>query len=160
MTHDLLDTSRQRGMFVGALFSLVLGTGVLGGCDDHSPISVPSGAHEIHATVNADTLRLAPTSVRAGDVYLVLDIPDTDVIFVGSMAAANARPGPLSDADLDRVAHGDTFHTSQISGWGKVGRFVLTPGKYAFVTDAPETLAARSGGVIPPESMAVLTVLP
>ncbi len=165
MTHDLLDNSRQRRMFIGALLSLVLGPGVLGGCS-HSPITVPSGGQEVHVTVNGDTVRLEPTSVRAGDIYLVLEIPDTDVTLVESMAAADAPPGPLSDADLDRVAHGDTFHTSQTSGFpsgephGNVSLLVLTPGKYAFVADAPEMLAARSGGVIPPEFMAVLTVLP
>ena len=122
MTHDLLDTSRQRRMFVGALLLLVLGTGVLGGCSHHSPITVPSGGQEVHVTVNGDAVRLEPTSVRAGDIYLVLDIPDTDVTLVESMAAADATPGPLSDADLDRVAHGDTFHTSQTSGFPSGGR--------------------------------------
>ena len=91
MTHDLLDNSRQRSMFVGALFTLALATGVLGGCS-HGPISVPSGSQEVHVTINGDTVRLEPTTARAGDIYVVLDTPDTNLTLVGSMQQSRGRP--------------------------------------------------------------------
>ena len=165
MTYELPDHSRRRLMLVGALVSLILGAGVLAGCF-HSPITVPPGGQEVHVTVDGDTVRLEPTSVRAGDVYLVLDVPDLQVTLVGGSAPAAPTAGPLSDADLDRDGYGDTFDTLQTGGFpsgapphGNVSQSCRR-GKYAFVADAPEALAARSGGVIRPESMAVLTVLP
>jgi len=138
--------------------------GVPGGCEP-GPVTVPPGAQEVHVAVNGDTVRLEPATVRAGDVYLVQN-PGTSVILVERKAAPEETPGPLSDEELDRVAHGDTFHTAITGGFadgpphGYVSKLVLAPGKYAFLADNPESLAARSGGVIPPESMAVLDVLP
>jgi hypothetical protein len=129
------------------------------------PISVPPGGQEVHALVVGDTVRLEPTTVRAGDVYLVLDNPTTNVVLI-ERSDAPGESGPLTDADLDRLAHGDTGHMKITGGfangepYGNVSRLELVSGRYAFLADAPELLAARFGGVIPPESLAVLSVLP
>jgi hypothetical protein len=147
-----------------ALCLPLLVAGVLAGCS--GPITVPPGGQEVHAIVSGDTVRLQPATVRAGEVYLVLDIPGTNVVLVQTMAEAEGSPGPLSDDALDRVARGDTFHTMITGGfangepYGNVSRLVLPAGRYAFLADDPTTLAARSGGVIPPGSLAVLQVLP
>lgn len=125
------------------------------------PITVPVGGQEVHAAVNGDTVHLTPTTVHAGDVYLVLDNPMTDVVLVELSSATGESPGPLSDDDLDRIVHGDEQYTSQTSGfanseqYGNVSRLVLAPGKYLF-----RVCDAVPGGRIPPQCMAVLQVLP
>ena len=150
--------------FSGVVFPLLLTT-MLAGCWP-SPITVPAGGQEVHVVVEGDKVHLEPTTVRSGDVYLILDNPGTNVVLVQRKTAPEETPGPLTDEELDRIAHGDSFHTSQTSGfangepYGNVSKLVLSPGKHAFLADAPELLAERSGGVIPPESMAVLQVLP
>ncbi len=141
----------------------LLFVGILTGCG-HDPITVPSGAQVVHVAVSGDTVRLQPATVRSGDVYLVIDNPGTYVTLVEQSSTPDESPGPLNDAELDRVAHGDTFHTS-ISGFsngelGNVAKLAVVPGNYAFLTDDPTALAERSGGVVPPQSMAVLRVEP
>lgn len=148
--------------FGGVVLPLLV-AGMLAGCG-HDPITVPRGAQEVHVVVNGDMVDLQPSTVRAGDVYLVIDNPGTSVTLVERKATPDESPGPLSDAELDRVAHGDTFHTA-ISGFengrfGNVGKLVVAPGSYVFVTGDPTVLAEKSGGVIPPGSLGVLRVLP
>ena len=150
-------------MWPAALLA-VLVAGALTGCD--GGVAVPRGGHALHVTVTGDDVHLEPATMPAGDIYLVLDTPGTDVTLVEAKASADATPGPLTDDDLDRVRHGDTFHTSLTGGFanggphGNVTKLTLTPGTYAFVADAPEALAGRSGGVIPPGAIAVLQALP
>jgi hypothetical protein len=146
-----------------AVVAPLLVVGILTGCG-HDSITVPSGAQVVHVTMNGDTVRLEPATVRAGDVYIVIDNPGTNVTLVERKSTPDESPGPLNDAELDRVAHGDTFHTS-ISGFsngefGNVAKLVVAPGRYAFLTDDPTALAEKSGGVVPPQSMAVLRVDP
>ena len=125
------------------------------------PIAVPPGGQEVHAAVNGDTLLLTPSTVHAGEVYLVLDNPMTDVVLVERSDATGGTPGPLSDDELDRIIHGDDQHTSQTSGFANseqhwnVSKLVLAPGKYLF-----RVCDAVPGGRIPPECMAVLQVVP
>ena len=117
-------------------------------------------------------MRLDPATVRAGDVYVVLDTPGSSVGFASRQDSAEATPGPLkSDDDLARLALGDTQWTA-ISGfanvgcsadqraedWGLMGycgnvfKVKRTPGKYAFFIGDLE----GSG----PHSVAVLEVRP
>jgi hypothetical protein len=114
--------------------------------------------------VSGDMVDQQPSTVRAGDVYLVIDNPGTSVTLVERKSTPDESRGPLTDAELDRVARGDTFHTA-ISGFengefGNVGKLVVAPGSYVFVTGDPTALAERSGGVIRQQSLAVLRVLP
>lgn len=118
--------------------------------------------------ITASAVRLDPATVPAGDVYVVLDAPlDGSIVFVQHSDAPES-PGPLSDDDLVRLAHGDTQGTSiggmgggcsaaqraedrgQQGPCGNVMKLVLRAGKYAILSDTPE--------VLPP--MAVLEVLP
>ncbi len=126
--------------------------------------------------VTESGVRLDPASVRAGDIYVVLDTPGSGVGFAQRQRGpAPETPGPLTDEDLDRLARGDTGGTN-IGGFsdsgcsaeqraedrglqgycGNVFKVILTPGKYAFFT------GNLDGG--PPgdysQSIAVLEVLP
>lgn len=129
------------------------------------PITVPEGAQEVHVVVHGDSVSLTPLMVRAGDVYFVLDVPGSSVDLVEPATAAAESPSPFTNDDLDRIRHGDSFLTS-MGGladsvpYGNVRKQVMTAGRYVFIADAPEALAERWGGTIPPEAMAVLTVLP
>jgi hypothetical protein len=142
----------------------ILVAGLVAGCGHH-PITVPPGAQDVHVMVNGDMVDLQPATVRAGDVYLVIDNPGTSVSLVERKATPDESPGPLSDVELDRVAHGDIFHTQitccfENGRFGNVGKLVVAPGNYVFVTGDPTALAEKSGGVIPQQSLAVLRVLP
>jgi hypothetical protein len=125
--------------------------------------------------VTDEAISLEPTTVRAGDVYLVLDSPaDGSIVFFQSKASASATPGPLTDAELARIALGDTQGTEMggldaggcdagqnAAGRGRTGpcgnamHVMLVPGKYAILADTPE---AGSSAAQPP--MAVLEVTP
>jgi hypothetical protein len=142
----------------------ILVAGMLMGCEPE-PITVPPGAQVVHVIVNGDSVRLEPSTARAGDVYLVIDNPGTGVTLVERQSTPDESPGPLSNVELDRVAHGDLFHTSNTccfenGRYGNVGKLVAAPGAYVFVTDDPTALAEKSGGVIPPQSLGVLRVEP
>jgi hypothetical protein len=116
-------------------------------------------------------VRLAPATVRAGDIYIVLDTPGSSVGFVMRQRTAAETPGPLDDDELERLARGDTEGTAiggfndvgcspeqraedrgQMGYCGNVFREVLTPGKYAFFIGEVDTGA--------PKSIAVLQVVP
>ncbi len=133
--------------------------------------TIPAGGQQVHISVTGSEVRLDPTSVRAGDVYVVLDTPGSIVGFAQRQHSATETPGPLSDEDLDRLARGDTEGTSiggfddigcdagqraedrgQMGYCGNVFKEVLTPGKYAFFVGDPEGEG--------PRSVAVLEVLP
>ncbi len=150
----------------------VLGAGVAAGSAS-SPI--PSGAQQVHIVVTDETISLEPTTVRAGDVYLVLDSPaDGSIVFFQSKASASATPGPLTDAELARIALGDTQRTEMggldaggcdagqnAAGRGRTGpcgnamHVVLAAGKYAVLGESPE-----AGGSAAQPPMAVLEVTP
>jgi hypothetical protein len=161
-------------------------TGVLVGCGRATPI--PAGAQVVHVVITATEVRLTPTTVRAGDVYLVLDEPlNGSIMFAERQRSADERPGPLSDDDLERIAHGDTEGTAiggldaggcspeqdaedrgQMGPCGNVMKVVLVAGKYAVlgpgwheqVAESSVDPTADAAGFVPPQSMAVLVVLP
>jgi hypothetical protein len=137
-----------------------------------STTAVPAGAQVVHVVATEQSITLAPDSVRAGDVYLMLDEPTRSILFVQSMTSAAATPGPLDHDALERLRRGDTLHTA-VSGLdaggcspaqdaehrgrtgpcGNVMLVVLSPGTYAIVAGELE------GGGAPPR-IAVLTVVP
>jgi hypothetical protein len=148
--------------------------GVIMGCE--SPTPVPAGAQVVHVTITESSVALEPETVRAGDVYLVLDSPPSGSFsFVAAQDTATATPGPLSDEAIERLRRGDTFHTmidgldaggcgpaqdaearGKMGHCGNVMKFVVGAGRYAVVGGTPE--ADPSSGLVAP--MAILTVLP
>jgi hypothetical protein len=177
----------QRLRTVAALVGLLVG--VLMGCAQ-GQATVPAGAQLVHLVATTSEVRLSPASVHAGDVFLQLDEPldGGAFTFVERKSTAAETPGPLTDTDLERLAHGDTQGTSQ-SGYGpscggpqgadrghlaqpgvcgNVWKFVLVAGKYVILgpgwtqqqTEASVNPTANPAGFVPPPTMAVLDVLP
>jgi hypothetical protein len=177
---------RQSKAMVAVVGLLV---GVLVGCAQ-GQATVPAGAQLVHLVATTSEVRLTPASVHAGDVFLQLDEPldGGGFTFVERKSTAAETPGPLTDTDLERLAHGDTQGTSQ-SGYGpscggpqgadrghlaqpgvcgNVWKFVLVAGKYAILgpgwtqqqTEASVNPTANPAGFVPPPTMAVLDVLP
>ena len=140
------------------LVALLVGT--LVGCEP-GPISVPSGAQAVHVIATPSEVRLNPATAHAGDVYLVLDGPVQNAELVERQPTAEGSPGPLRDQDLARLARGDTEGTLiediSVGCCGNVFKVVLPAGKYAFIISDP---GGKSGGLVPPRSLAVLEVLP
>jgi hypothetical protein len=137
-------------------------------------VPVPPGAQLVHVVVTGTEIRLTPATVRAGEVYLVIDTTPSSVMFVSRKRTAAESPGPMSTDDLARLARGDTEATS-IEGFdnqcaparaenhlkmghcGDTFKVVLSAGKYALLTDDP---SGDPSGFVPPRAMAVLEVLP
>jgi hypothetical protein len=163
---------------MNGLARTILGLGLLGGVASGCAgglTPIPSGAQQVHIADTDTSLDLQPATVRAGDVYVVLDGPRQSVVFVTQKRAAEATPGPMSDQDLDRLSRGDTEGTSiegisvgcsaeqraaargQVGYCGNVYRLRLAPGKYAFLVDSPDGDPPQ---VVPPGSMAILEVAP
>jgi hypothetical protein len=157
-----------------AIVSLLVLLMIILGCGP-SQAPIPPGAQQVHVVVTGAEVRLMPATVRAGDVYVVLDTPGSSVGFVQRRRSATDTPGPLTDDDLARVARGDTEGTAiggfddsgcsaeqRAEGRGKMGpcgnvfKMVLTPGRYAFFTG---NLEGRSAGGYS-GSIAVLEVAP
>ncbi len=133
--------------------------------------TIPPGGQQVHVSVTESEVRVDPATVRAGDVYIVLETPGSSVGFAQRKRSAEETPGPLSDDDLKRLAGGDTEGTAiggfddigcsadqraedrgQMGYCGNVFKEALTPGKYAFLLGDPEGEG--------PQSIAVLEVLP
>jgi hypothetical protein len=138
------------------------------GCDGHAPVIViPDGGQVVHAVIAGGAIRLDPATARAGDVYLVVDTPDTSVVFIEGMAAPEASAGPLSDSQIDALREsGRTYHTAitccymHDSRGGASAKLALPAGKYVFVIDDPAQSFGPDRGPIPSAAMAVLQVNP
>lgn len=154
---------------------LLLGlTVALAGCG-RPAATIPPGGQVVHVQVSGSEVRLEPTTVRSGDVYVVLDTPGSSVGFAQRMGTTTETPGPLSDEDLARLARGSTEGTS-IGGFddlgcseqqraedrgrqgpcGNVFKIVLGEGKVAFFAGG---LDGKPPGDYS-KSIAVLEVLP
>ena len=125
----------------------------LSGCTGNAPI--PSGAQQVQITVTDAGVDLEPSSVAAGDVYLVLD--DGAISFVERMAGPYGSPEPLDDLQIAQIREGNLQDTS-VSGLeatncepeqraaargmtGPCGNVMLVnvrPGSYLIVAGAPE----------------------
>jgi hypothetical protein len=168
---------------VGLLVSLVAGCG-------QSQVTVAPGAQLVHLVATDTDVRLDVASVRAGDVFVQLDDPPDggSFTFVEGKATADETPGPLTDDDLERIAHGDTRGTSTSAYGpsclgpqgsarghlvhegvcGDVWKFTLVPGKYAILgprwteqqTEASVDPTANPSGFVSPPTMTVLVVVP
>jgi hypothetical protein len=148
---------------------------------------IPPGVQVVHVVATKSEVRLDPSSVHPGDVYLVLDEPmDGSFAFVERKRTAADSPGPLGDDDLERLANGDTEGTAigsygvgcdpaqraedrgQMGYCGNVWKVAVVAGKYAILgpgwteqeVEASVDPTADPAGFIAPRSMAVLEVLP
>lgn len=141
----------RRRLAVKIGLAVLLGGAVVGCGRGQTPI--PAGAQQVHVVVVGSEVRLDPTTVRAGDVYVVLDTPGSSVGFAQRQRSEADIPGPLTEEDIDRLARGDTEGTA-IGGFddsgcspeqraedrgrmgpcGNVFQVSLTPGMYAFFT--------------------------
>jgi hypothetical protein len=137
--------------------------------------TVPAGAQQVHVTATDTDLHLQPTTVRAGDVYVVLDGPRQSVVIASRRRSAEETPGPLSADDLNRLERGDSQGTSieglsvgcsdeqRAANRGKVGycgnvyKLVLAPGAYAILLDSPDQDPPQP---VPAGTMAILMVTP
>jgi len=132
---------------------------------------VPSGAQIVHLAITPSSVTLHPDNVRAGDVYLELDAPDSGPFtFIASADSPNATPGPLTPDRLAGLRKGDTFHTATIEfsaggcgssqdaaargttgECGNVRKVSVSPGTYVIAAGDPAVVGTP---------LAVLTVTP
>jgi hypothetical protein len=106
---------------------------------------------------------LSPDTVRAGEVYFIVDEPDDPSGHAGFTFVSRGYPGmgggdpePMSDEDVARLAQGDYQGTALEGGWAGQARYTLREGNYVFLLFGPR--GDQPG--VPPLSMAVLEVLP
>ncbi|HEX2883773.1 MAG TPA: hypothetical protein VHQ42_04295 [Candidatus Limnocylindria bacterium] len=101
----------------------------------------------MHIELGAEHVELAPASVPAGNVYLVLDGPGQGWELVSRGSVATEERSPLDAAQVERVRAGDLQSTtielfqvtcapdawtaaSRWEGCGNVTRLALRPGLY------------------------------
>jgi len=167
---------RHPGRILSAMVTgTVLAAGMVTACD--TAMRVPPGGQHVRVVGTGTEVRLDPPTVRAGEVYFVLEV--SALFFQHSAAVQGEQSGPMTEDALARLAqNGDTFHTSsgELSpGYaGNVYKFTLAAGKYAFLPVANEDRPGdelmvrgdlchrdpRACAALPPLSMAVLEVLP
>jgi hypothetical protein len=128
-----------------------------------TPLRIPRDAQEVHIVVTDSAVPLEPATVRAGDVYFIVDEPDDPTGHAGFTFVSRGYGGhccedplPMSDDDVARLAQGDYQGTAMEGGWGNEAKFTLREGNYVFVIAGP---GGELPGV-PPMSMAVLEVVP
>ena len=138
-----------------AIFLALLGA--LGGCE--TATAIPAGAQQVEVDATGPAVILRPATVHAGDVYLVVDLPENNPQGP-SLVLVEGTGGPLTDADLARYTQtgdeqGKAFVIIDNSCCGKVHRETFAAGKYAFVLEA-EGLPPG----VPPSAVTVLQVTP
>lgn len=94
------------------LIPLVL---VLAACQP-PPVQIPPEAEVVHVSLTDERVRLAPATVRAGDVYIVIEGPGTGFTLVRRLVAPDADPTGMTQEQVDQVAGGD-FQSTQIEGF-------------------------------------------
>jgi hypothetical protein len=134
------------------------------------PVVIPPDAQVVHVSMTDDSVRIEPESVRAGDVYFVMEGPGTGFSLVSRLPSPDAEPTGMTPAQIDAVAGGD-FQSTRMEGyaitcapdawteerhWDGCGENVkttLTPGLYAILGPQGEPISGAS-------VMAVLEVEP
>jgi hypothetical protein len=163
--------ARWPGLVASVALSLAVAAG-FAGCE--RALVIPSGAQTVHATVTRDSVRLEPTTVHAGMVYLTVDSDGPELMFIGAGGpeSGGGEPHPpglvgLTDEHLDAVLHGDLVNTYISSGFrsgGELGNASevgeLPAGKYLFLPDGIVSLEPGAYDSIPPSAFAVLEVVP
>jgi hypothetical protein len=125
----------------------VLLTGIVHG---HTPI--PAGAEVVHVTVSASGVaEVQPATVHAGDVYVVLDTPRSQVAFIQDELTGTDLPRSGS-LNLDGCTDAQRAEDIGQQGYcGNAFKVNLPVGKYVFV---------GPNGAGPPSPLARLEVLP
>jgi hypothetical protein len=126
-----------------------------------SPPRIAADAQVVHVVVTASEVHLDPATVHAGQVYFLVEGPDDPAehagfAFVSAGYAEDSSPLPMTDRAVERLSRGDYQGTGIESGWGKYATYRLREGNYAFLVAGPEGDLPS----VPPQSMAVLEVLP
>jgi hypothetical protein len=153
---------------------VVLVAALAGACV--SQTTIPPGAQQVRLASTSSGVTIAPATVRAGQVFVIVEGPGA--LFIAKSGGPGESTG-FSDADVERIAAtGDLFHTSTqdlTSGYaGPVQELGLTPGKYILMpiptTSAPDVnidarneLCARDPtacDALPPLPVTVLEVVP
>ncbi len=142
---------------------------VLAACEPPQVV-IPDGAtNVVHVHLDAETVRLDPATVRAGDVFFVIEGPGPAFSLVRWLGAPDAEPRGLTPAEITRLRDGDYVWTQLDSynvrcdpnawteerhwqGCRENAMVPLLPGMYAIVAGSGD------GGVAP--IMAVLEVEP
>jgi len=108
----------------------VLGLLLSGTIRGHTPI--PAGAQQVVVEVTGADVRLDPTSVNAGDIYLVLDTPRSSITFTQDELLPTDLP-TRGDFDLRGCSDAQRAEDrGQVGYCGNVFRVTLSPGKYVF----------------------------
>jgi hypothetical protein len=141
-----------------------------GACDVHEPIVIPANAESVvHVTATEDSVTIEPSTVSTGDVYFVLEGPNTAVSFVARKEAPDAPIEGMDAAQVERLTEGDYQFTAMDgfavtcapdewteerhwAGCGENHVLPLRPGLYALLA------SGEAPGVAP--VMAVLEVTP
>jgi hypothetical protein len=85
---------------------------LLAACEP-APVVIPQGAQVVRVAVTDETVQIAPRTVRAGDVYFVNEGPEMGFSIISRMAAGDAGPTGMTQAQIDALAAGDFQSTQQ-----------------------------------------------
>ena len=99
---------------------------------------VPPGAQQVEVEVTATEVRLTPTTVQAGDIYLVLVTPRSDVTFTQDELVGNDIP---THRDFDLRGCTDAQRAEdrgQLGYCGNVFKVTLAAGNYVFLSTAAD----------------------
>lgn len=101
---------RIASVAISATLALTL---LIGACDVHEPIVIPADAESVvHVTATDDSVTIEPSTVSAGDVYFVLEGPNTAISFVARKDAPDAPVEGMDAAQVERLAEGDYQFTA------------------------------------------------
>ncbi len=84
-----------------------------------STTQIPPGGQVVHVSATATELRLDPSAVAPGDVYLVLEESAEDVDFVHRSADGGdprSPPLPVTDGDIASIRRERTFQGAVLVG--------------------------------------------
>ena len=132
-----------------AAFVAVLALFLSGTVRGHAPI--PAGAQVVHVAVASAEARLDVATVHAGDVYIVLDTPRSNVAFTQDELTDTQVPlsGSFSLAGCSDAQRAED--RGQLGYCGNVFRVTLPAGKYVFIGPSGEG---------PPAPQSRLEILP
>lgn len=135
-----------RWRFALAPIALVLVMGLLVSGTVRGHTVVPSGAQQVEVEVSGTEVRLTPTTVTAGDVYLVLVTPRSSVTITEYELRETQVP-THRDFDLSGCTDAQRAEDHGQMGYcGNVFKLTLDPGEYVVFSsaaDGPGQAAAR-----------------
>jgi hypothetical protein len=96
--------------------ALVALVAVAAACDVHAPVVIPAGAQVVRVRAAPAVVEVVPASVRAGDVYLVMEGPEPAISFVSHSAGPGEPASGMGEDQIERVALGD-YQSTRIEGF-------------------------------------------